>query len=165
MNQRVATTVTIGLLAAASFLVTVYLIKVPIWCLFIAWASYVAAGGGIGGARRSVLMGIVGILSATVSLTVAGWLGDTPVLTAVCLVFGAGVLVALSALPNLDFVPASFFGFASTVGVIAVTGRDVISSPILTAPPLIVLCAYLLGTAFGYVADRISGALASTRRP
>jgi len=33
MNQRVATTVTIGLLAAASFLVTVYLIKVPIWCL------------------------------------------------------------------------------------------------------------------------------------
>jgi uncharacterized protein (DUF983 family) len=45
MSERIMTTLVIGLLAAGSVLLTNYWIHVPIWVVFVAWASFFAAGG------------------------------------------------------------------------------------------------------------------------
>ncbi|MCF6386182.1 DUF1097 domain-containing protein [Mycobacterium sp. MBM] len=159
MNERAAATLVVGVLGAASFLVTVYLVTVPIWALFIAWASFVAAGGGVAGVRRSLPMAIVGIASATATLLVAHGLGGGPWATALCIVFGAGGLVALGRFTLFDFTPASFFGFASTVGIIGVTGRSIADAPSISHPVAIAVTAMVLGTAFGFVAEQVAGAL------
>ncbi|WP_197376013.1 DUF1097 domain-containing protein [Mycolicibacterium baixiangningiae] len=162
MNERAAATLVIGVLGAASFLVTIYLVTVPIWALFIAWASFVAAGGGITGVRRSLPMAIVGILSATATLLVAHALGGGAWVTALCIVFGAGALVAIGRFELFAFTPASFFGFASTVGIIGVTGRSIAEVPSVSHPAAIALMAMVLGTAFGFVAEQLAGALSRT---
>lgn len=164
MNERAAATLVIGVLGAASFLVTVYLVTVPIWALFIAWASFVAAGGGLIGVRRSLPMAIVGIISATATLLVAHAFGGGPWATALCIVFGAGVLVAIGRFNLFSFTPASFFGFASTVGIIGVTGRSIADAPSISHPVAIALIAMVLGTAFGYVAEQLAGALSRPDR-
>ncbi|MFN6548324.1 DUF1097 domain-containing protein [Mycolicibacterium nivoides] len=164
MNERAAATLAIGVLGAASFLVTVYLVTVPIWALFIAWASFVAAGGGVTGVRRSLPMAIVGILSATATLLVAHVLGAGPWATALCIVFGAGALVAIGRFELFSSTPASFFGFASTVGIIAVTGRSIADAPSVSHPAAIALMAMVLGTVFGYVAELLAGALSRADR-
>lgn len=155
MPERMIATLTIGLLAAASFLFTVYLVEVPIWVLFIGWASYVAAGGGRTGVTRSLPMVLLGVLSAAATLSVAAAFGAGPAITALCLIVGAGVLVALGALPALSFTPGAFLGYASTVGVMAVSGREAVSWPIFSTPALVVAAALSIGTAFGFIADAL----------
>lgn len=164
MNERAAATLVIGVLGAGSFLVTVYLVTVPIWALFLAWASLVAAGGGIAGVRRSLPMAIVGIVSATATLLVAHVFGGGPWVTALCIVFGAGVLVAIGRFELFAFTPASFVGFAATVGIIGVTGGSIADAPSISHPAAIALMAMMLGTAFGFVAEQVAGALSRPRR-
>lgn len=165
MNERAATTLVVGILGAASFLVTIHLVTVPIWALFIAWASFVAAGGGITGVRRSLPMAMVGILSATVTLLVAHALGGGTWATALCIVFGAGVLVAIGRFDLFSFTPASFFGFASTVGIIGVTGRSIADAPSVSHPASVAVMAMVLGTAFGFLAEQLAGALKRASAP
>ncbi|MET0451103.1 MAG: DUF1097 domain-containing protein [Mycobacterium sp.] len=164
MNERAAATLVIGVLGAASFLVTIYVVTVPIWALFIAWASFVAAGGGVTGLRRSLPMAVLGIVSATATLLVAHALGGGPWATALCIVFGAGVLVAIGRFDVFSFTPASFFGFASTVGIIGATGRSITDAPSISHPAAIALMAMVLGTAFGFVAEQVAGASSRTPR-
>lgn len=154
MTERLTSAAVIGVLGAAAFLVTVYAVAVPIWALFVGWASLVAAGGGVGGVRRSLPMASVGIISATVTLTAAHALGGGPLVTALCIVFGAGVLVAIGHYDLFSFTPASFLGFASTVGIIAASGRSIADAPSLNHPAVTALVAVVLGTAFGFLAEQ-----------
>src|SRR3954468_23896794 len=129
MSERIISTLVIGLLAAASVLLTNYWIHIPIWVVFIAWASYFAAGGGYAGARSTLIMGIAGVLSATATLIAATALGGSPIAVAACCIAGGGVPVALGHFSIFSFTPAGFFGFASTAGTLAATGRLITDTP------------------------------------
>jgi len=159
MNSRHATTLSVAVLAGLSCLLTAYVVPVPIWVLFIAWASFFAAGGGTGGMVRSVVMNLAGVVSAAVSLALIGALGGSGWATALVVVAGAGILVLIGRPALLSFAPAGFFGFASTVAVCAATGAAV-TDPVSTGHPLVlVVGALLLGALFGRVSELFAGAL------
>ncbi|MGE0215848.1 DUF1097 domain-containing protein [Mycolicibacterium sp.] len=162
MSPRIASTVSIGLLAGLSCLVTAFVIKVPIWALFIAWAAVFAAGGGLDGARRSLTMNVLGIASATLTLMAIGALGGSPWAVAGCVVVGAGVLVLITSPGVLSFTPAGFFGFASIVATVSATGTAVTAGPSLAHPVVLVLGAVALGTGFGLASEWLGALL--TRR-
>jgi hypothetical protein len=155
MSERIISTLVIGLLAAGSVLLTNYWVHVPIWVVFIAWASFFAAGGGYLGARSTLIMGTAGILSATATLLVATALGGSAVAVAVCCIAGAGVLVAIGRFPIFAFTPAGFFGFASTAGTLAATGRLITDTPTFSYPSVLVVVAFVVGTGFGLVSEFI----------
>ena len=157
MPARAASTLTIGLLAGLSCLLTAYLVPVPIWMVFIAWACYFAVGGGAAGARQTVLMGLAGVVSATLSLLLINALGGSGWATALVVVFGAGVLVAIGYFSAFSFTPAGFLGFAGLVGVIGATGTGIADPPSAGHPIVLTLVAIVLGVAFGHLSERISG--------
>lgn len=161
MPARLASTVAIGLLAGLSCLLTGFVVPVPIWVLFIGWASFFAAGGGRNGATRSLTMLILGVASATATMLAITALGGSTWAVAGCVVLGAGILVFITRDGLLSFTPAGFFGFASVVGTLAATDT-VITAPInLSHPVLLVLGALLLGTAFGLVSEWLGRLLTS----
>lgn len=162
MPSRLADTLAIGVLAGLSCLLTAYLIDVPIWVVFITWAAFFAAGGGVAGACKSLTMTGLGIISAVATLLLAGLLGGSPVAVAGCVVVGAGALVAIRNDDLLGFTPAGFFGFAATVGTIAATGIPVDSVPSMSHPAVTVAAASVLGTGFGLASQYLGAVL--TRR-
>ena len=164
MTERITSTLVIGLLAAVSVLLTSYLIPVPIWVVFIAWASFFAAGGGYLGARSTLIMGFAGAASATATLIVASALGGAAWVVALCCIAGAGVLVAIGHFPFFAFTPAGFFGFASTAGTLEATGRLVTDPPTFSHPSLLVLGAFIVGTGFGIASEVIPRAVGSMLR-
>lgn len=159
MNPRHATTLSVAALAGASCLLTAYLVPVPIWVLFIAWASFFAAGGGTTGLVKSVVLNLAGVLSASVSLALIAALGGSGWATALVVVAGAGILVLIGRPALLSFAPAGFFGFASTVGVCAATGAAVTDPFSSGHPVLLVVGALLLGASFGRASELLAGAL------
>jgi hypothetical protein len=163
MSARLASTVSIGLLAGLSCLLTGFVITVPIWVLFIGWASFFAAGGGVDGAAKSLVMNGLGIASATATMLAIAALGGSTWAVAGCVVVGAGILVFITRDGLLSFTPAGFFGFASVVGTIAATGTAITASVSFTHPVVLVLGAIVLGTAFGFASEWLGGLL--TRAP
>jgi hypothetical protein len=157
MPARVASTVSIGLLAGVSCLLTGFVIPVPIWVLFIAWASFFAAGGGVNGAARSMLMLVLGIASATATMLAITALGGSTWAVAGCVVLGAGVLVFITRDGLLNFTPAGFFGFASVVGTLEATGTPITAPINFSHPVLLVLGAVILGTVFGLASEWLGG--------
>jgi hypothetical protein len=55
----------------------------------------------------------------------------------------------------LSAIPAIVWGFASTVGTVAATGRD-IASPLPGNPVLVVAVAVVLGGLFGIASERLA---------
>lgn len=159
MPARLASTVSIGLLAGLSCLLTGFVVTVPIWVLFIAWASFFAAGGGLEGAARSLTMAVLGVASATATMFAITALGGSTWAVAGCVVFGAGILVFVTRDGLLSFTPAGFFGFASVVGTLAATDTAITAPVNISHPVALVLGAFVLGTAFGLVSEWLGGLL------
>lgn len=159
MPARVASTVVIGLLAGLSCLVTAFAVPVPIWVVFVAWASFFAAGGGLAGARSTLVMGLAGVLSATLTLLAVTALGGSAWAVAGCVVVGAGALVAIGHWSPFSFTPAGFFGFASTVGTIAATDSAVTAPFGFAHPAVLVVVAFAVGVVFGLASERASARL------
>jgi hypothetical protein len=163
MSARIASTVAIGLLAGLSCLLTGFVVDVPIWVLFIGWASFFAAGGGLDGAARSLVMCLLGVVSATATMLAITALGGSTWAVAGSVVFGAGVLVFITRDGLLSFTPAGFFGFASVVGTLAATGKAITAPVGFSHPVALVVGALVLGTAFGLASERLGALL--TRQP
>lgn len=159
MSQRLVSTVVIGLLAAVSVLFTTYVLAVPIWVVFIAWASFFAAGGGGLGARSTLAMGAAGILSATATLITATALGGSVWAVAGCCIVGAGALVAIGQIPLFSFTPGGFLGFASTAGTIAATQSSITDPVGFAHPSVLVAVAFVVGVAFGLISEYLPAKL------
>jgi hypothetical protein len=159
MPERLAHTVSIGLLAGLSCLLTGFVISVPIWVLFIAWASFFAAGGGLDGAARSLIMNAIGVVSATATMLAIAALGHSTWAVAGCVVIGAAILVLVTKEGLTSFTPAGFFGFASVVGTVEATGTAITAPVNLSHPVVLVLGAIVLGTAFGLASELLGGVL------
>jgi hypothetical protein len=162
MDSRTALTLSIGVLGGLAVALTAEVITVPIWVVFLSWASFFFVGGGIGGWARSVSSNIAGVIIASASLYAAYLLGGSVPATAVAVGVGSALMVQASWVPLLSTTPAVVVGFASTVSTVAGTGHDITVTTI-SHPGLVAACACVLGASFGLVSEYVAKVL--TREP
>jgi hypothetical protein len=155
MDSRTALTLSIGVLGGVAVALTADVITVPIWVVFLAWASFFFVGGGVTGWIRSVTSNLVGVLIASASLYAAYLLGGGLLMTAVAVGVGSGVMVQVSRVPLLSTTPAVVVGFASTVSTVAGRGVDVTVTTI-SHPGLVAAVACVLGASFGLLSEYLA---------
>ena len=164
MSEKNALTLSIGILGAVAVWLTAFVIEVPVWVVFIAWASFFILGGGPRGLLQSAASNLTGIVIASLCLIVAQQADLGVWLTGVVVGIGSALMVAVSRVPLLAAIPAIVWGFASTVGTTAVTGREMLYSDSIGHPILIVVTAMLLGGLFGIASEALANVLTTTRR-
>lgn len=164
MRSKDALSISIGVLGGVATLLTATLIKVPVWVVFIAWASFFVVGGGPSGFVRSLASNLTGIVIATLTLLVISGLDAGDVVAAIAVGIGSAAMVQASKIELLSVIPAIVFGFASTVGTVAVTGKAVDELSI-THPSLMALTAMMLGAGFGIASEYLGAALATGTDP
>lgn len=152
MNARVAAMISLGVLGGIDTYLTATILPVPVWVTFIAWASFVACGGGKSGFVKSVASNFSGIAVASCSLLAIAFSPPEPVFAAISVGFGTAAMIALTAVPLLSFAPAIVFGFASTVGTMVATNTTITTAG-PTHPALVAAAAMLLGACFGFAAE------------
>ncbi|GAB7071415.1 DUF1097 domain-containing protein [Mycobacterium hodleri] len=162
MSEKNALTISIGVLGAVAVWLTAEVVQVPVWVVFIAWASFFILGGGPRGLLQSAASNLTGIVIASVCLLVAQQAELGVWLTGVVVGLGSALMVAVSRVPLLAAIPAIVWGFASTVGTSAVTGRDVLYADSVGNPVLMVATAMLLGGLFGIASETFAN-LITTR--
>jgi hypothetical protein len=159
MPKLAALTVSVGVLAVVATwlfgLPPSVTLKLQVWQAFIAWGCHFHAGGKVTGCRNTLVCMIFGSIVGMAAVMLAGQLGAAGALAApIAVGIGAAVICAASALPLLAVIPASVYGFAAIAGLILLgTGM----SP--TAALLPTVISIVIGAAFGYVSEWLTGAL------
>lgn len=162
MPSLVAAMISLGILGAIDTYLTATILPVPVWVTFIAWASFFACGGGKDGFISSVARNWTGIGIASLTLLVIAIAPAHPIIAAICVGLGTSAMVAASALPLLAFPPAIVFGFASTVGTMAATGKSIMTGD-LSHPTIVAAVAMLVGACFGYASEVFTNMLAAKK--
>lgn len=155
MDSRSALTLSIGVLGGLAVALTAEVITVPIWVVFLAWASFFFVGGGPKGWVRSVSSNIVGVVIASASLYAAHLMGGSLLVTAIAVGVGSAVMVQASCIPVLSTTPAVVVGFASTVSTVAGTRHDITVTTI-SHPGLVAAVACILGATFGLASEYLA---------
>ena len=154
-------TLSIGVLGGLAVAFTAEVVTVPIWVVFLAWASFFFVGGGVAGWVKSVSSNLVGVAIATASLYAAHLMGGSLLVTAVAVGVGSALMVQASWVALLSTTPAVVVGFASTVSTVAVRGHDVTESTI-SHPGLVAAVACVLGASFGLLSEYLANAITKT---
>lgn len=158
MDSRTALTLSIGVLGGLAVAVTAEVITVPIWVVFLAWASFFFVGGGPAGWVRSVASNLVGVVIAAASLYAAHLMGGGLLVTAIAVGVGSALMVQASWVPLLSTTPAVVVGFASTVSTVAGTGNTITVTTI-SHPGLVAAVACILGASFGILSEYAANAM------
>ena len=161
MDSRTALTLSIGILGGLAVAFTAEVITVPIWVVFLAWASFFFVGGGTDGWVRSVASNLVGVVIASASLYAAYLMGGSLLVTAIAVGVGSALMVQASWLPLLSTTPAVVVGFASTVSTVAGTG-NAITVTTISHPGLVAAVACVLGASFGLLSEYLANAMTKT---
>lgn len=151
MSKATALSISVGILGGLSTWMTATVWPLPVWVLFLAWASFFFVGTGPRGLVTSVACNWVGIAIATCTLAVVGATSSAALL-AVAVGVGSLTMVQVSRLPRLSATPAIVFGFAMTVGTIAATGHDILT-PGASNPALVAAVTALVGAGFGIASE------------
>ena len=158
MDSRTALTLSIGVLGGLAVAFTADVITVPIWVVFLAWASFFFVGGGPRGWVRSVSSNIVGVVIASASLYAAYLMGGALLVTAIAVGVGSAVMVQASRVPLLATTPAVVVGFASTVSTVFGTRQDITVTTI-SHPGLVAAVACVVGATFGLASEYLATAM------
>lgn len=165
MNLVTALAIVIGLLSVLiTWLFFGPLSGLSLWAAFIAWGSFFNQGGGESGLQKSLLGAIWGAVCATIAFMLlnSGILGGLGALGAPVAVGLTVALMILGAhIPLLSAIPAAVYGFASTAAF-ALMGNhvgDALSTTVSASPILNVVASMVIGGIFGYVSEKIAGAL------
>lgn len=162
MRKLDAYSVSIGVLGAVDTYLTATVILVPVWVTFIAWASFFILGGKLSALKQSIASNLMGIVIASLTLLAISALNANPLLVAICVGVGSAAMVQASKVPLLTAIPAIVWGFASTVGTTATTGKPITTLG-LENPAIIAATAMILGGVFGYFSEIWGDAM--TREP
>jgi Protein of unknown function (DUF1097) len=161
MDSRTALTISIGVLGGVAVAFTAAVITVPIWVVFLAWASFFFVGGGVAGWVKSVSSNLVGVVIASASLFAAYLMGGSLLATSIAVGVGSALMVQASWVPLLATTPAVVVGFASTVST--VFGRGIgITVTSISHPGLVAAVACVLGASFGLLSEYVASAMTKT---
>jgi hypothetical protein len=155
MDSRSALTLSIGVLGGVAVALTAEVITVPIWVVFLTWASFFFVGGGVAGWVRSLSSNLVGVVIASASLYAGHLLGGSVFAVALAVGVGSAVMVQASWVPLLSTTPAVVVGFAATVSTVAGTGNAVTVTTI-SHPGLVAATACVLGASFGLLSEYVA---------
>ncbi|MGE0214748.1 DUF1097 domain-containing protein [Mycolicibacterium sp.] len=151
MSKVTALSISVGILGMLSTLMTATVWTLPVWVLFLAWASFFFVGSGVTGLAKSVACNWTGIAIATCTLlAVQGTTGA--VWLSVAVGVGSFAMVQVSRIPWISATPAIVFGFAMTVGTMAATGRGITETG-LSHPALVAATTALVGAGFGLASE------------
>lgn len=164
MDSRSALTLSIGVLGGLAVALTAEVITVPIWVVFLTWASFFFVGGGVGGWVRSLTSNLAGVVIASASLYAGHLLGGSLLAIAVAVGIGSAVMVQASWVPLLSTTPAVVVGFASTVSTVAGTG-NAITVTLVSHPGLVAATACVLGASFGLLSEFVAKVLTRETDP
>lgn len=164
MDSRSALTLSIGVLGGLAVALTAEVITVPIWVVFLTWASFFFVGGGVSGWVRSLTSNLAGVLIASASLYAGHLLGGSLLAVAVAVGIGSAVMVQASWVPLLSTTPAVVVGFASTVSTVAGTGNAITVTSI-SHPGLVAAMACVLGASFGLLSEFVAKVLTRETEP
>ena len=162
MRQLNALTISIGVLGGVATLMTATILPVPVWVIFIAWASFFILGGGTDGMVHSIASNLTGIAIASLTLLVIHLLGGGTAVAAIAVGMGSAAMVQASRIGLLSKIPAIVWGFASTVGTVAATGHGITTASI-NNPALVAALSMVLGAVFGIASQYWGDAM--TARP
>ncbi|WP_353961907.1 MULTISPECIES: DUF1097 domain-containing protein [unclassified Streptomyces] len=162
MRQLDALSISMGVLGGVATLMAATVLTVPVWVIFIAWASFFILGAGTDGMVKSIASNLTGIVIASLTLLVIHALDGGTVIAAIAVGVGSAVMVQASKIGLLSKIPAIVWGFASTVGTVAATGHDITTASI-SNPALVAALSMVLGGLFG-IASEFWGT-AMTSRP
>ncbi len=157
MSKISSLAVSVGVLGMVSTLMTATVWKLPVWVLFLAWASFFFVGSGLSGLLKSVACNWTGIAIATATLLSVSHTSSA-VLVAIAVGVGSFAMVQVSRLAWVSAAPAIVFGFAMTVGTIAATGNSVTTVGV-SNPALIAATTALVGAGFGVASQWGAAAL------
>ncbi len=156
MDSRTALTLSIGVLGGVAVAFTAEVITVPIWVVFLAWASFFFVGGGVAGWVRSVSSNLVGVVIASASLYAAHLMGGGLLVTAVAVGVGSAVMVQASWVPLLATTP----GRRRWICLHGVDGRRAggndITVTTISHPGLVAAVACVLGASFGFFSEYLA---------
>jgi hypothetical protein len=161
LRQLDALSISIGVLGGVATLMTATVLTVPVWVIFIAWASFFILGGGKDGLVKSIASNLTGIVIASLTLLVIHALGGGTAVAAIAVGVGSAAMVQASKIGLLSKIPAIVWGFASTVGTVAATGHGITTASI-SNPALVAALAMVLGAVFG-IASEYWGAAMTAR--
>lgn len=152
MSKITALSISVGVLGMLSTLLTATVWNLPVWVLFLAWASFFFVGSGPVGLLKSVACNWTGIAIATCTLLAVQ---ATPSALYLSIAVGVGsfAMVQVSRMPWISATPAIVFGFAMTVGTIAATGNGITTAVGVSHPALIAATTALVGAAFGLASE------------
>jgi hypothetical protein len=154
-------TLSIGVLGGVAVAFTAAVITVPIWVVFLAWASFFFVGGGVAGWVKSVSSNLVGVVIASASLFAAYLMGGSLLATSIAVGVGSALMVQASWVPLLATTPAVVVGFASTVST--VFGRGIgITVTSISHPGLVAAVACALGASFGLLSEYAANVMTKT---
>lgn len=129
--------------------------NLQVWIVFIAWGCHFHSGGGVKGSTTAVVSmsfgAVVGMVAAILGGGVLAGLGSWGIPVAVGL--GAAAICLASKVKLLETIPAGVYGFASIFGLLAVTGLDAQAALLPT------VLSVVIGAAFGFVSEKLAGAL------
>ncbi|WP_370368714.1 DUF1097 domain-containing protein [Mycolicibacterium sp. CH28] len=159
MSKVSALSLSVGVLGMLSTLMTATVWKLPVWVLFLAWASFFFVGSGLPGLLKSVACNWTGIAIASGTLYSVHTTASA-VLLSIAVGVGSFAMVQVSRLSWLSATPAIVFGFAMTVGTIAATGNPITTAGV-SNPALIAATTALVGAGFGVASEWGATAIAA----
>lgn len=151
MTKATALSISVGVFGALSTWLTAAVWHLPVWVLFLAWASFFFVGSGLSGFVTSIACNWTGILIATCTLLAVNATASA-VLLAIAVGVGSFAMVQVSRLSWVSATPAIVFGFAMTVGTIAASGNPITTAGI-SNPAVIAATTALVGATFGIASE------------
>jgi Protein of unknown function (DUF1097) len=139
---------------------------VLIWVIFIAWASFYAAGGKEDGLMKSTAANIWGSVVAAVSLMAFLKLApkmDAQVAAGICVGIAIVVLIMAAHLPALSAIPSQVFGYAPTAGLFLLGGATYgAGNGGLVKVCMAIIVSMVIGNVLGYISEKAAGAVAKS---
>jgi Protein of unknown function (DUF1097) len=161
MNLITALAIAIGVLAAvATYLCLGTSLGLQVWALFIGWGSFYHAGGKGDGLTKSAVNHAWGAVVAAVTLVVVGTVAGSVLVTSIIVGVSVVILVLGAHLPVFSTIPAGVYGYASTAAFCLLTGVALGDAGAVIKAAAIVLASMVIGNVFGFVSEKVGGALA-----
>ncbi len=174
MSSRIATALSVGVLAGIAAWIFLAVGTILIWAAFVAWACYFHCGGDKNPLQSTIAGNIFGVIAGWVAallilyvplagtLTLPLWAGIVVVVTVV-------IVCLATAIPLLASIPAAVYGYACAFAFLLQT-PDKLTQAALIAPNfdnvlVNVIVSMVIGALFGWASGQLAGVLTKSAVP
>ena len=174
MSARIATALSVGVLAGIATWIFLAVGTILIWAAFVAWACFFHCGGDTDALKTTIIGNIFGVVAGWVAALLIVYVplgGELPPgLWAGIVVLVTVVIVCLaSAVPALASIPASVYGYACVFAFLLQTPEQLtqaaLVSPSVDNVLVVVIVSMVIGAVFGWASGQLAGALTKSEAP